>query len=124
MTTNAQTRYAPIALSVHAALDVLLLGLLFVSPWVFSYSQHHGATLLAVGFSVLGMGLNFVTDYPVGLWRKLPMKWHRLVELTSPPVTIVLPWVLFRDAGAFPWVASALGVTILISALLTRPVQP
>lgn len=123
MTTTAPVRYAPVSLQVHAALDVILLGILFVSPWVFSYSQHQGATILAVGFAILGMGLNFITDYPVGLWRKLPMKWHRMVELTSPPITIVVPWVFFRDAGAFPWVASVLGVAILISTLLTRPVQ-
>lgn len=122
MTTTAPTRYAPVSLSTHAWLDVVLLGILFVSPWLFGYSQHRGATLLAVGFSILGMGLNFITDYPVGLWRKLPMKWHRMVELTSPPITIVVPWVFFRDAGAFPWVATVLGVAILVSAVLTRPV--
>jgi hypothetical protein len=123
MTAASPARYAPISLKLHAALDVILLGILFVSPWVFGYSEHQGATMLAVGFAVLGMGLNFITDYPVGLWRKLPVKWHRMVELTSPPITIVVPWVFFRDAGAFPWVASVLGVAILISALLTRPVQ-
>ncbi|MEI6028228.1 MAG: SPW repeat protein [Betaproteobacteria bacterium] len=123
MTIASPTRYAPISLSTHATLDVVLLGILFVSPWVFGYSQHQGATMLAVGFSIMGMGLNFITDYPVGLWRKLPMKWHRMVELTSPPITIGAPWVFFRDAGAFPWVASVLGVAILISTLLTRPVQ-
>lgn len=122
MNTASPTRYAPVSLQLHAALDVILLGILFISPWVFGYSQHKAATTLAVGFAILGMGLNFITDYPVGLWRKLPMKWHRMVELTSPPVTIVVPWVFFRDAGAFPWVASVLGLAILISTLLTRPV--
>ena len=123
--TNASvtTRYAPVSLATHATLDVVLLGVLFVSPWVFGYSQHAGATLLAVGFAILGMGMNFITDYPVGLWRKLPMKWHQLLELTSPPVTIGVPWLFFREAGAFPWVASVLGVAIFITTLLTRPVQ-
>ena len=123
MTTASPTRYAPISLQLHAALDVILLGILFVSPWVFGFSEHKGATMLAVGFPILGMGLNFITDYPVGLWRKLPMKWHRMVELTSPPITIGVPWVFFRDAGAFPWVASILGAAILVSTVLTRPVQ-
>lgn len=123
MTSDAAIPHAPISLKTHAVLDVLLLGILAVSPWVFGYAQHEGARLLAVGFAVLGMVLNFITDYPVGLWKKLPMKWHRMVELTSPPITIVVPWVFFRDAGAFPWVASALGLTILFSAMLTRPVQ-
>ena len=74
-------RYGPIPLSVHAAADVVLLGLLAVSPWVLGYTQHTTATALAVGFAVAGMVQNFMTDYPVGLWRKPPMKWHRLAEL-------------------------------------------
>jgi uncharacterized membrane protein len=123
MTRTAPLRYAPISLTTHAVLDVVLLGILCVSPWLFGYAQHQGATWLAVGFSILGMGLNFVTDYPVGLWRKLPMKWHRMVEMTSPPITIVVPWVFFRDAGAFPWVATVLGLAILSSTMLTRPVN-
>lgn len=114
-------RYGPIPLSVHAAADVVLLGLLAVSPWVLGYTQHTTATALAVGFAVAGMGLNFMTDYPVGLWRKLPMKWHRLAELASPPLTIVAPWVLFSDAGAFPWVATVLGLANFTCAWLTRP---
>ena len=123
MNNGSSTRYGPVSLKTHAILDVVLLGILFVSPWVLGYSQHQGATLLAVGFSILGMGLNFVTDYPVGLWRNLPMKWHRMVELTSPPITIVVPWVFFRDAGVFPWVASVLGLAILVSSVLTRPLE-
>jgi hypothetical protein len=121
MAASSPVCYGPISLKTHAILDVVLLGILFVSPWVFGYTQHQGATLLAMGFPILGMGLNFITDYPVGLWRKLPMKWHRMVELTSPPITIGVPWVFFRDAGAFPWVASVLGAAILVSSLLTRP---
>jgi uncharacterized membrane protein len=123
MTDRSTVRYAPVSLPVHALLDVVLLGLLAASPWLFGYSQHEAATMFAVGFAILGMGLNFITDYPVGLWRKLPMKWHRMVELTSPPMTIGVPWIFFSDAGAFPWVATTLGVAILASAALTRPVQ-
>ena len=114
-------RYGPVPLTVHAAMDVLLLGLLAVSPWVLGYSQHTTATAFAVGFAVVGMGMNFITDYPVGLWRKLPMKWHRLAELAAPPTTIVAPWVFLADAGAFPWVATVLGLLNFACAWWTRP---
>lgn len=66
---------------------------------------------------------NFITDYPVGIWRKLPMRWPRTIELTSPPVRIVMPLVFFQGAGAFPYVASGLGMAILVSSLLTRPLD-
>jgi len=123
MTKSTFERYSPISLQAHATLDVILLGMLCVSPWVFSYAHYTVPTGLAVGFSILGMGLNFITDYPLGLWRKLPMKWHRLIEITSPPVTIGVPWLFFRDAGAFPWVATVLGVTLVGITTLTRPVN-
>jgi hypothetical protein len=54
----------------------------------------------------------------------LPMKFHRFMELTSPPITLVVPWMFFADAGAFPWVMSAAGIAVVANAALTRPVAP
>lgn len=116
-------RHGPVPLPVHAAMDAILLGMLAVSPWVLGYAEHVLATAFAVGFAVMAMGMNFITDYPLGLWRKLPMKWHRLAELAAPPVTIVAPWVFFADAGAFPWVATVLGLANVSCAWWTRPLD-
>lgn len=115
--------YAPISLKMHATGDLVALLFLLVSPWLLGFSQYSTATLYAVALVVIGMGLNFVTDYPLGLFKKLPFKWHRLVELTSPPIFILVPWYFFADAGLMPWVASAVGVAAVMNALLTRPVE-
>jgi hypothetical protein len=121
---SAATAYGPIELRTHAAIDVAALVFVLVSPWLLGYSEHRGATTMAVLCFVFGMGLNLVTDYPVGLLRKLPMKLHRFMELTSPPITLVVPWMYFADAGAFPWVMSFAGIAVVANALLTKPLAP
>ena len=116
--------YAPISLRTHALLDAVLLGFILVAPWLLGYSQHVAATLWSVALFFIGMGLNVVTDYPLGLVRKLPMKFHKMVEMTSPGLFIVIPWLFFRDAGAMPWAATAVGAGVLLNTLFTREVAP
>lgn len=121
--THAQARaYAPISLALHARVDVGVLTFVLVSPWLFGFSHHGGATLMAVCAFVVGMSLNLVTDYPAGLFKLVPMKLHKMVEMTTPPMTLVVPWVFFADAGAFPWVMTAAGLVVIANGLLTRPV--
>ncbi|MFM8992129.1 MAG: hypothetical protein ACKOUS_21565 [Alphaproteobacteria bacterium] len=116
--------FAPIPLRVHAAIDAAVLGFVLVSPWLLGFSHHRGATIMAVLCFVFGMGLNVATDYPLGLVRMLPMKFHRFMELTTPPITLVAPWMFFAEAGAFPWVMTLAGIAVLANAALTRPVAP
>lgn len=115
-------QYAPISLNAHAALDAALLSLLLVSPWLYGYAYHEEATQCAVGLVVMGMGLNLVTDYPLGLIRLIPMFLHRWVELASPVMFIVIPWTFFSDAGMMPIVATLVGAGIVLNAALTRPI--
>jgi hypothetical protein len=70
--------------------------------WLLGYSEYADAAKYAVALFFIGMGLNVVTDYPLGILKKVPFKWHRLVELTSPPLFIEIPWYFFSDAGAMP----------------------
>jgi hypothetical protein len=116
--------YAPISLRTHALLDAVLLGFILVAPWLLGYTQHVGATQWSIALFFIGMGLNVVTDYPLGLLRKLPMKFHKMVEMTSPGIFIAIPWLFFRDAGAMPWAATAVGVGVLLNTLFTREVAP
>lgn len=114
--------YAPISLKTHAILDAVLLGFILIAPWLLGYTQHVGATQWSVALFFIGMGLNLVTDYPLGILRKLPMKLHRMVEMTSPGLFVAIPWLFFRDAGAMPLAATAVGVGVLLNTLFTREV--
>ncbi|HSG66482.1 MAG TPA: hypothetical protein VLD39_15845 [Gammaproteobacteria bacterium] len=112
--------YGPITLRLHAVNDLVGLAFLLASPWLLGFDEHASATRCTVALVVIGMSLNFVTDYPLGIVRKLPFKWHKLVELMSPPLFIVAPWIFFADAGAMPWVTSILGLLVIVNAALTR----
>ena len=69
------------------------------------------------------MGLNFLTDYPLGIIRLIPVFLHRLVEFASPGMFVAIPWVFFSDAGMMPIISTIVGAGIILNAALTRPVQ-
>ncbi|HEX9811762.1 MAG TPA: hypothetical protein VGA88_06720 [Burkholderiales bacterium] len=117
------TTCQPIGLKVHATLDVAFAVAALAAPWVLGYADLRAATLYTVAVALLGFGLNLITDYPAGVLKILPFKWHRVVEWFSPPPFIIVPWVFFADARAMPWLLSAIGIAIVLNASLTRPVQ-
>jgi hypothetical protein len=119
---DMSSSHAPLSLATHARIDAAVLTFVLVSPWLFGFSAHRGATIMAVACFVVGMGLNLVTDYPLGILKLIPMKLHRLAEITSPPMTLAVPWIFFADAGAFPWVMTVAGLAVLANTLLTRPI--
>jgi len=113
--------YEPIGLGQHVALDYLYVGAGLVAPWVLGFSQHTGATAYALALAVFGLGLNALTDYPGGVLRVIPFRWHRLVEWASPPAFVVVPWLFFAHAGAMPWFLSAVCAAIVLNTAFTRP---
>lgn len=119
---DMSSSHAPLSLATHARIDAAVLTFVLVSPWLFGFSAHRGATIMAVACFVVGMGLNLVTDYPLGILKLIPMKLHRLAEITSPPMTLAVPWIFFADAGVFPWVMTVAGLAVLANTLLTRPI--
>lgn len=107
---------------MHATNDLVGLVFLLFSPWLFGFNEYTDATNYTVVLFVIGMSLNVVTDYPLGIIKKLPFKWHKLVEFISPPLFIVIPWFYFNDAGYMPWIASIIGILVFINAWLTKQV--
>ena len=114
--------YAPVSISMHAINDLAGLIFLLFSPWLFAFNEYTDATNYTVILFIIGMSLNIVTDYPLGIIKKLPFKWHKLVEFTSPLLFMVIPWYFFSDAGNMPWVVSIIGVLVLINAWFTKQI--
>lgn len=107
-----------IGLRLHAAFDMLLVALGLIGPFALGYSHLIWPTLYTVGAALFGLGLSAVTDYPAGLWRRLPFALHRLIEWSAPLPFILVPWLLFAEAGAMPWFMTALGIAIVLNASL------
>ena len=117
-----KSQFGPINLKMHAINDLIALVFTLVSPWLLGYSDNVLATWYAVAMFMGGMGINLISDYPLGLVKLVPMKMHRMVEFTTPGIFIVVPWVFFRDAGAMPWALTAAGVLIVLNSLFTREI--
>lgn len=115
--------HGPIGLRLHSALDVALVLAGLAGPWLLGYADEPvalGYTLLAV---VMGMGLNLATDYPVGIFKVLPLEWHRRIEMTSAGPFILVPWLFLRSHPEMCWLLSGIGVAVTLNALLTRPLR-
>jgi hypothetical protein len=121
MNNEIPAQYGPINIKFHARLDNIFVIAGLLAPWALDFSHLKGATFYTVGLSLFGLGVNLATDYPTGMWKGIPFKWHRVIELLSPPPFIVLLWLFFADAGAVPWFLSAVGIGILLNAGFTRP---
>jgi hypothetical protein len=113
----------PFPLSLHVVLDYAFVLIGLSAPWTLGFQEQTAAMLYTLGLAAFGLGLNAVTRYPGGVWKVLPFKWHRYIEWAAPPAFVVVPWILFSNAGAMPYVLSALGVGIFANATLTRPIS-
>lgn len=111
----------PFPLSLHVVLDYAFVLIGLSAPWALGFQEQTAATLYTLGLAAFGLGLNVVTQYPGGVWKVLPFKWHRYVEWAAPPAFVVVPWMFFAEAGAMPYVLSALGLCIFANATFTRP---
>lgn len=116
-------QFSPVRLRLHVWLDYAFVLVGFAAPWALGYHVQAAATLYTLGLASFGLALNIITNYPGGVWKLLPFKWHRYVECAAPPPFIIVPWIFFAEAGAMPYVLSALGVGVVANALLSRPVR-
>lgn len=116
-------QYSPAKLRLHVLLDYAFVLVGFAAPWALDYHAQGLATLYTLALATFGLALNIITNYPGGVWKLLPFKWHLYVEWASPPPFIIAPWIFFAEAGAMPYVLSVLGVGIVVNALLSRPTQ-
>lgn len=116
--TRTRTRARPLSPRMHAASDVILLSSGLIAPFALGYAG--GGLPALYTFAVVGSGvvLNVFTDYPLGLLRTVPMRVHRLIELTGPGLFVVLPWFLFPGPAA--WVLTVIGALNFATAALTE----
>jgi hypothetical protein len=116
-------KFGPIPLTLHALLDALLTAAGFSAPWVFGYSDELLPTLYTLAAASFGLVLNSMTDYPIGIWRRLSFTWHKAVEFTAPGPFIAVPWLYFPQATEMKLFMTALGSAIVLNALFTHRVH-
>ena len=104
---------------VHGMADYLIGALLVLAPWLFGFADGGAETWVPV---VLGAGVvlySLLTDYELGLVRRIPMRVHLGLDLAGGAVLAASPWVFgFADRVWLPHLI--LGLLEIGAALTTR----
>ena len=103
---------------VHGYLDYMVVLIFLGAPTLL-----HLSTLPAViSYSLAGIHLllTLLTDFPLGVLKVVPLKWHGIIELVVGPVLVALPFVLgFGSEPAAQYFYIVNGIVILIVWFLT-----
>lgn len=103
---------------VHGMLDYLMGALLIGSPWLLGFARGGAETWTPV---VLGAGMvvySLLTDYELGVVKRIQMPVHLWMDAISGILLAVSPWVLAFDEHV--WIPHlALGVVEVLAAFVT-----
>ena len=104
---------------VHGMADYLLGVLLIAAPWLFDFADGGAETWLPV---ILGAGVilySLLTDYELGVMRRIPMATHLLLDLGGGVLLAASPWLFgFAEDVYLPHLV--LGLLEIGAALTTR----
>ncbi|WP_420148214.1 SPW repeat domain-containing protein [Spirosoma sp.] len=109
----------PIPTKVHGLLDYTTGALFIASPWLLNFADNSAARRVAVGTGVAVLGLSALTDYEVGIVKRVPMATHLAVDKANGVLVAASPW-LFGFAKRICWPHLAFGLLELGAGLLTQ----
>jgi hypothetical protein len=99
--------------------DYLLGALLVVAPWLFGFADGGAETWVPVALGAGVVLYSLLTDYELGLVRRIPMRAHLGLDLAGGAVLAASPWVFgFADEVWLPHLV--LGLLEIGAALTTR----
>ncbi len=107
-----------ISAKVHGFLDYLVVLIFLVAPSALHLSMVPGA----ISYTLAGvhLGLTLLTDFPLGAFKLVPLKWHGMVEMIVGPALIALPFILgFTSEPAAEYFYVVNGAVILVVWFLT-----
>jgi hypothetical protein len=113
----------PITSKLHGAIDYATGATLMVAPTALRLRDARASlTLRAAGGGALAYSL--LTDYELGVVRRLPLRTHLALDAASGVLLAAAPYALgFRRRGARHWMPHVLvGVGEIAASLLTQPV--
>lgn len=106
---------------VHGVLDYLVGALLVALPWLGGFADGTAATWVPVGLGGAAILYSALTDYELGLIRKIQMPAHLLLDALGGALLIVSPWLFGFDERV--WIPHvAFGVFELLAAVLTHTI--
>lgn len=106
---------------VHGMMDYLMAIVVATMPWWSGNNRGGAETWVPVAVGA-GMALySLMTDYELGVARKIPMGVHLALDMGGGALLAASPWLFgFSDLNTTPYVV--LGVVEVLTALCTRTV--
>ncbi len=104
---------------VHGFLDYLVGALLVVAPWLLNFDRGGAETWVPVILGVGALVYSLLTNYELGVVRRIPIGTHLSLDLASGLLLAVSPWLFGFSAFVF-WPHLVLGILEIIAALTTQ----
>lgn len=106
---------------VHGTLDYLVPVVVAPVPWLLKFTDLKAATGALIGFEAGSAVYSAMTDYELGLARRIPMPMHLNLDIIAGVLMILSPWILrFSNRVWIPHVL--VGLTAIASGLMTQTV--
>ncbi|MBK8815927.1 MAG: hypothetical protein IPN42_10685 [Methylococcaceae bacterium] len=100
----------------HGYLDYITVVLFLIAPSLLGLTGTAGT--IAYLLAGIHLAMTLVTDFPLGVVKKLPFTMHGWVERVVGPALVLLPFVLGFDGLAMGFYA-LVGIVIILVGLLT-----
>jgi SPW repeat len=108
-----------IGTKTHGYLDYIMGLLLIAAPWIFDFNRSGAETWVPV---VLGAGVilySMLTDYEMGVTRKISMRTHLTLDMIGGALLAASPWIFgFADYVWAPHLI--LGLLEIGASLMTK----
>ncbi|QNF34631.1 SPW repeat protein [Adhaeribacter swui] len=106
---------------IHGILDYLVGIILIASPWVFDFNNGGAETWVPVIVGIMVLLQTIMTDFEVGIIRKIPMVSHLRMDLFVGLFLAASPWIFnFHEVVWEPHVI--FGIFSILASLMTRTV--
>ena len=103
---------------VHGYLDYLIGAVLIGAPWLLGFARGGPETWVPVAAGTAGIAYSLLTDYELGVVRRIQMPVHLWLDGMVGVLLAASPWIFaFDDVVRVPHVAA--GIVAVAVALLT-----
>ena len=104
---------------VHGVLDYLVGALLIAAPWLLNFDRGGAETWVPVILGIGALVYSFLTNYELGIIRRIPVGTHLGLDAVSGVLLALSPWLFGFSSYVF-WPHLILGVFEIIAALTTQ----
>ena len=104
---------------VHGVLDYLVGALLIAAPWLLNFNRVGAETWVPVILGVGALIYSLLTNYELGVVRRIPVGTHLGLDAASGVLLALSPWLFGFSSYVF-WPHLILGLFEVAAALTTQ----